>query len=169
MIASLVFLAIAAGAIIWDLTIGFVPGVRHRGGRAAVVPQPGTVAVVDRRAVRPDGAGGRSLAVVVYLVGRWTPALAVVNAVLALAFAIPAIILLAEGQLLNPEFFPTVIPDERRRRSPAIVGVITGFGIAGIALWDIVDVSLKAPRPPLTPPTMPGSGHPPRIRASPRT
>ena len=85
------------------------------------------------------------LAVVVYLVGRWTPLLAVFNAVLALAVAIPAIILLADGQLLNPEYFPTVIPDDGEKVA-GIVGVITGFVIAGIALWDIIDVILKAVR-----------------------
>ena len=67
-----------------------------------------------------------ALAVVVYLVGRWTPPLAVVNAVLALAVAVPALILLAQGQLLNPEYFPTIIPEDGEKVA-AIVGVLTGI------------------------------------------
>jgi hypothetical protein len=86
-----------------------------------------------------------TLAIVVYLVGRWTPALAVVNAVLALAFAVPALVLLAQGQLLNPEFFPTVVGEDGGEVA-AIVNVLFGFGIAIIAIWDIVDVILKTIR-----------------------
>ncbi|WP_137843077.1 permease prefix domain 1-containing protein [Microbacterium sp. 2FI] len=144
MIASLVFLAIAAGAIIWDLTIGFVPSFVTDAGAPLPFLNPG---------LWPWWIAGlfvlmafeATLAVVVYLVGRWTPALAVFNTLLALAFAVPALFLLAQGQLLNPEFFPAVIGDEGAEVA-AIVNVVFGFGIAGIALWDIIDVIIKTVR-----------------------
>jgi hypothetical protein len=144
MIASLVFLAIAAGAIIWDLTIGFVPAFVTETGEPLPFLNPG---------LWPWWIGGlfllmafeATLAVVVYLIGRWTPALAVANALLALAFAVPALFLLTQGQLLNPEFFPAVIGDEGAEVA-AIVNVVFGFGIAGIAVWDIVDVVIKTVR-----------------------
>jgi len=144
MVASLVFLALAAGAIIWDLTIGFIP--------AYVVPGEEPLSFLDP-GLWPWWIAGlfvimaleATLAVVVYLVGRWTPWLAVANAVLALAVAVPALILLSQGQLLNPEYFPTIIPEDAEKVA-AIVSVVTGFGIAAIALWDIIDVSIKTVR-----------------------
>jgi hypothetical protein len=144
MIASLVFLAVAAGAVIWDQTIGFVPATVTGAGEPLPFLNPG---------LWPWWIAGlfvlmaleATLAVVVYLLGRWTPALAVANAVLALAFAVPALILLSQGQLLNPEFFPTVVGAEGAEVA-AIVNVVFGFGIALIAIWDIVDVVLKTIR-----------------------
>ena len=144
MVASLVFLAVAAGAIIWDLTIGFIPDYVVPGDAPLSFLNPG---------LWPWWIAGlfvimaleATLAVVVYLVGRWTPALAVVNAILALAVAIPALILLAQGELLNPDYFPTIIPEDGEKVA-SIVGVLTGFAIAGIAIWDIVDVSIKTVR-----------------------
>ncbi|SFS15400.1 hypothetical protein SAMN04487846_3094 [Microbacterium sp. cf046] len=144
MIGTLVFLAVAAGAIIWDLTIGFVPGF--------VTGADAPLSFLDP-ALWPWWIAGlfivmaleATLAIVVYLIGRWTPLLAVVNAVLALAVAIPALILLAQGMLLNPAYFPTIIPDDGAQVA-SIVTVVTGFGIAAIAIWDIVDVTLKTVR-----------------------
>jgi hypothetical protein len=144
MVASLVFLAVGAGAIIWDLTIGFVPASVTGSDAPLSFLNPG---------LWPWWIAGlfvlmaleATLAVVVYLVGRWTPALAAVNAVLALAFAVPALALLAQGQLLNPAFFPTVV-DQDGAEVAAIVNVVFGFGIAIIAIWDIVDVILKTIR-----------------------
>jgi hypothetical protein len=145
LIVSLVFLAVAAGAIIWDLTIGFVPALATGGAdeplsflNPALWPWwiAGLFVLMALEA---------TLAVVVYLIGRWTPALAIVNAVLALAFAVPALLLLSQGQLLNPDFFPTVIGEDGAEVA-AIVNVVFGFGIALIAIWDIVDVTLKTIR-----------------------
>jgi hypothetical protein len=144
MVASLVFLAIGAGAVIWDLTIGFVPESVTGSDVPMSFLNPG---------LWPWWIAGlfllmaleATLAIVVYLVGRWTPALAVVNAALALAFAVPALVLLAQGQLLNPEFFPTVVGEDGGEVA-AIVNVLFGFGIAIIAIWDIVDVILKTIR-----------------------
>jgi hypothetical protein len=143
MIASIVFLAVAAGAVIWDLTIGFVPDAGQAGEPLSFL-NPG---------LWPWWIAGlfllfaleATLAVVVYLVGRWTPALAVVNAVLALAFAVPALVLLAQGQLLNPEFFPTVVGAEGEEIA-AIVGGVFATGIVLVTIWDIADAVIKTVR-----------------------
>ena len=144
LIVSLVFLALAAGAVIWDLTIGFVPASVAGASEPLPFLNP---------ALWPWWIAGlfvlmaleATLAVVVYLIGRWTPALAVANAVLALAFAVPALLLLSQGLLLNPEFFPTVV-GAGGAEVAAIVNVVFGFGIVLIAVWDIVDVILKTIR-----------------------
>ncbi|WP_314505342.1 permease prefix domain 1-containing protein [uncultured Microbacterium sp.] len=144
LIVSLVFLALAAGAVIWDLTIGFVPASVSGAGEPLPFLNP---------ALWPWWIAGlfvlmaleATLAVVVYLIGRWTPALAVANAVLALAFAVPALLLLSQGQLLNPQFFPTVV-GAGGAEVAAIVNVVFGFGIVLIAVWDIIDVVLKTVR-----------------------
>ena len=144
MLASLVFLVAAAGAVIWDLTIGFVPAFVTGSGEPLSFLNPGLWPwwIAGLFVVMALEA---TLAVVVYLVGRWTPALAVANAVLALAFAIPALILLSQGQLLNPEFFPAVIGEDGAEVA-AIVSTVFGFGIAILAIWDIVDVVRKTIR-----------------------
>jgi hypothetical protein len=137
MVASLIFLVVAAAALLWDRFIGFVPtepGLSYFNpdlwpwGFAALFVLMGLEA---------------ALSLVVYFRGRWTVGLAVLNALLALAVAVPALVLLAQGELLNPEFYATIIPGAG---VPAIIAVITGFVIAGIAAWDIIDVAIKAAR-----------------------
>jgi len=142
MIGSLVWLVIAAGAIVWDQTIGF----GGWGVDAAPFLYPGLWPwwIAGLFVLMAIEAGIR---VIAYLVGRWTIPLAVANALVGLAVAVPAIILLVNGQLINPEFFPSVIADQSSAAEvTVIVGILTGFGIAGITLWDIVDVFLKARR-----------------------
>jgi hypothetical protein len=138
LIASLVFLVLGAAAILWDLLVGFVPGSDLSFLSPGLWPGwvAGLFVLMALEAI---------LAYVVYRVGRWTFPLAVANAVLAVAIAVPAIWLLTQGQLLNPEFFPTLVPDDGAEVSQ-IIAIITGFGIAFIALWDIIDAFLKARR-----------------------
>lgn len=142
MVGTLVFLAIAAGALIWDQVIGFAP--THPG-----VPflSPG---------LWPWWIAGlfvlmaleAALAVTVYLRRGWTWTLAVINAVIALAVAVPALVLLAQGRLVNAEFFPTVLAGggQPGANVTAILDVVVGFLIFGIAVWDIVDVFVKTRR-----------------------
>lgn len=142
MVASLVFLAIAAGALVWDHVIGFVP------------TQPGLPFLNPD--LWPWWIGGlfvlialeAALAVVVYLLRGWTWPLAIANTVIALAVAVPALVLLARGELVNPEFFPTVVGDAAQPGSDltVILGVVVGFVIAAIAVWGIVDVFVKTSR-----------------------
>ncbi len=141
MITSIVFLIVAAGALLWDQLLGLV----HLEGHWMSFLYPG---------LWPWWIGGllivmgieAVLQVVVYLNQRWTTSLAVCNAVLNLVVAVPAIWLLSQQMLLNPEFWLTVLPAADAQNVFTILSVITGFGIAGIAIWDTIDAFLKARR-----------------------
>jgi len=139
LVASLVFLGIAAIAAVWDQLVGFV--------RTDSAPLP-----VLNPDLWPWGiafllvliAAEAIFAVVLHRARRWTFALAVTNAVLALAFAAPALLLLLQGELLNPAFFVEVIPADSSAEVFRVTAVVTGCAIIGIAGWDIVDGGLKA-------------------------
>jgi hypothetical protein len=138
LIASLVFLVLGAAVILWDLLIGFVPGSDISFLDPGLWPAwiAGLFVLMALEGV---------LAFLVYRAGRWTFPLAVANAVLALAVALPALWLLAQGRLLNAEFFPTLVPEDGAEVAQ-INAVLAGFGIAIIAGWDIIDGFLKARR-----------------------
>lgn len=138
LIASLVFLALAAAVVLWDLLVGFVPGT----DLSFLAPGlwPWWVA-----ALFVAMAAEALLALLVYRAGRWTFPLAIANAVLALVVAVPALWLLSRGELLNPAFFPTLVPDDGQEVGQ-IIAIITGFGIAAVTIWDIVDAFVKAVR-----------------------
>ncbi len=139
MIASLAFLAIMVGVVLWDLFVGFVPTAP---GLSFLDPALWPWWIIALFTVMALEA---LLAIVVYAVGRWTLALAVVNGILNLLIAVPALWLLFEGRLINPEYFPTVIADGGEEVGP-IIPIVIGFVIAGIAIWDTVDAALKAVR-----------------------
>ncbi|GAA1915890.1 permease prefix domain 1-containing protein [Microbacterium aoyamense] len=140
MIASIVFLVLAAGAVVWDHFIGFAPS---EPGLSFLDPGLWPWWVFLLFLVMAVEA---MLAVLVYVVGRWTIAFAVLNTVLALAVAVPALVLLVQGTLINPEFFSTVIPEDSAATVASVVSTVTGFVIAGVAAWDILDGFLKALR-----------------------
>jgi len=152
-IASLLFLVLAAGAILWDSLRGFV--------RSDGLPVPilapdlwpwwmtGLLVLMVAELV---------LAVAVWRAGRWTPALAVVNSILAVAFVVPAMYLLLSGSLVNPDFLAFVASENAAELAEANLGaaeqggvlrvlsVILGVVIVGSGLWDIVDGWLKTAR-----------------------
>lgn len=139
MLGTLIFLALGAGAIVWDLNLGFVPGENL----SFLDPGlwPGWVAALFV-VMALEGA----LAVIVHVTGRWTFPLAAVNTVLGLAVAVPALWLLFQDRLLNPAFFPTLITSGDGAQVHQILAVLAGLGIAGVTLWDIVDAFRKARR-----------------------
>ena len=143
MIANIVFLAIGAAALIWDQTIGF--GFAWGDGLPPVLDPglwPWWIAVLLILMAVEAGLG-----VIVYFVGRWTIPLATTKTILDLAIAVPAMILLANGRLLNPAFFPAVIPDASDAAEvTSIIAVITCFCIVGFTIWGIIDVFVKARR-----------------------
>ncbi|BDV31671.1 hypothetical protein Microterr_23310 [Microbacterium terricola] len=138
MLTSVVGLVVGVGAIIWDQVIGFVPGV--------------DISFLDP-GLWPWWLGGlflvmavqTGLQVVVYLVGRWTMTLAGISAALTLVASVPALWLLSQDRLINPQFWTTVIPDDGAEVGQ-IVSIVAGFGIAAGAIWAIIDVFLKARR-----------------------
>lgn len=146
MIASLVFLLIAAGALLWDLLRGFV----RVDGEALPVLNPelwpwwiaGLYVLI---------AAEGALAVLVYVQRRWTTALAVVNTVLAVLFVSWALTLLVRGELVNPELLAYIADaggegfaegdaaSAEQGGVSRILAVITGFAIVGFSAWDAVD------------------------------
>ncbi|MCV0336431.1 permease prefix domain 1-containing protein [Microbacterium sp.] len=150
LIASLVFLGIAIGSLLWDRFRGFV----HVDGGALPILNP---------QLWPWGIGVLLLlivaeavfAVVLYRRGRWSTGLAVVNTVLAVAFLAWVLVLLLTGDLVNPEFLAqiTAAGGEEFASGQAesadeggvfrILAVLLGFGIAVGVGWDIVDGWMK--------------------------
>lgn len=151
LIASLVFLAIVVGVMLWDLLLGFFP----TGGAPIPIldPVPVTWAVLLLFIVAEA-----VFVVVLYRRGRGTTALAVVNTVLAVAFAAASITLLINGALVNPELIDFVTETggegfaQGQRASAGqggvfgILGVILGFCLVGFPIWDIADGWLKLRR-----------------------
>ena len=152
-IASLIFLALAAGAILWDALRGFV---RQDGDALPILnPQlwPWWMA-----ALLVLMLAELLLAVGVYRVRRWTAGFAAVNTLLAVAFVVPVMFLLVSGQLVNPEFLSYLATDHASDLENAnagaaeqggvfrVITVIFGVIIVGIGIWDIVDGWLKASR-----------------------
>lgn len=138
LIGMIAYLVLVAAAILWDLLVGFVPGTQLSFLDPGLWPWwiAGLLVLMALEI---------ALLYRVYRAGRWTYRLATVNAVLTAAFAIPAIWLLTQNRLLNPEFFPTLVPEDGAQVSQ-ILAIITGFGIALFAVWGIVDAFLKARR-----------------------
>lgn len=141
MVASLIMLAAVAGAVVWDHFFGFVyfAGEGWTPFLAAGL-WPGWVTflfvLLALEAV---------LAIRVYVRGRWEASTAVANVVLNVAVTIPAIWLLREQRLLNPDIFPALIPGNGETVA-TVVAVLFGVGVVGIAVWDSIDGFLKARR-----------------------
>jgi len=141
LIASLVFLAVAAGAIVWDHFIGF--GWTPDGWVSFLAPDlwPWWIGALFVLMVLEA-----LLAISVYAKGRWDIGSATVNLFLNLTVAGGALWLLSQQQLINPGFFPAVIPADSAETVSMVVTTVFGFGIVAIALWDTVDAFRKAAR-----------------------
>lgn len=155
LVVSLVFLGLAAAALLWDRFIGFA--LVAEGGvdvSAGLGSQTTAISVLDP-ALWPWWLGGAlvligveaGLAIAVYAGRGWRPGLAVLNTVLAIVFAAGSIYLLVTGQLLNPEFLEFTLG---RADVPSDVGrilaVLLTVVIVGVAVWDIVDSWIKTRR-----------------------
>ena len=136
MLTSIVWLLILAGLVVWDLTLGFVPGRRLSFLNPALWPV-GAVLLFALMAV----AG--VLAVLVYVRRRWTYGLAVANAVLSLAVVA---VLLVFGPVIDPAFFAALIDGPDAVKVQQIVTIVLWFGIAAVAVWTVLDGFLKARR-----------------------
>lgn len=80
-----------------------------------------------------------------YRAGHWTWPFAVVNAILAAAFAIPALWLIQTDRLWNPAAIDA-LASVGFGDAIAPISVIIGLSIAVISAWDAVDGFLKASR-----------------------
>jgi hypothetical protein len=142
LVASLVFLALAAGAVLWDHFIGFVY-TSAEGWMPFLSPDlwPWWIGALFVLMVLEA-----LLAISVYAKGRWDAGSATVNVFLNLVIAGGALWLLAQQQLINPEFYPAIIPADSADTVSTVVSTLFGFGIIAIAVWDSVDAFLKAHR-----------------------
>jgi hypothetical protein len=143
LVASLVFLAVAAGAILWDHFIGFVYLGEGEGRMSFLAPGlwPWWIGALFVLMVLEA-----LLAVSVYAKGRWDIGSASVNLCLNLGIALPAVWLLMEQQLIHPDVFTAIISAGDAQTVGGVVSTVIGFGIVGIAAWDSVDAFLKARR-----------------------
>ncbi|MBT0993557.1 hypothetical protein KIN34_04565 [Cellulomonas sp. DKR-3] len=141
MVVTLVLLAFAAGAVLWDHAVGWV--LPDEGARQSLLDPdlwPGWIGyllvVLALDAI---------VAVAVYARQRWTYGLAAANAVLDLAFAVPALWLLTEGRLVNDAVFPELL-GEGGTEAAGVLAVLVACGIVAGSLWSAVDGFLKARR-----------------------
>ncbi|WP_350347397.1 permease prefix domain 1-containing protein [Agromyces sp. G08B096] len=138
LIASLVFLAVFAVALVWQqFGIPWVPELQQV---PLLQPElwsfwlPYFLGLIVLEAL---------FAVAVYLLG-WTWWLAAVNLVLNAAFVIPAVWLFLTGQLVSePALEAMNWP--WGDSAPVIVAVIV-VTVIGVAIWDVVDGAIKAAR-----------------------
>lgn len=141
LIASLVFLALLAGVLLWQ---HFVPAVRDAAGGAVpfLDPElwsfwiPWFLGLLAAEAV---------FAVVVYLKG-WSWSLAAVNLGLNLAFAVPAVLLWVGDRLINPGFPVAVGWDQGGPEAGGVIGAGIIATVLVIVTWDVVDGFLNARR-----------------------
>lgn len=143
LICSIVFLALTAAAILWDHFIGFVYISDAGGWLSFLAPTlwpwwiAGLIALIVLEVL---------LEIAVYAKGRWQRGTATANLFLNIAVAVAAVWLLSRGELINPEFFPAVIPSDSAATVATVVSTLTGFGVVAIAAWDSVDGFRKARR-----------------------
>ena len=85
------------------------------------------------------------LALASYLLGRWTWTYAALNAVLALAFAVPTVWLLQSGNLLDPGL-TAAIRAEGHGAALATASTIAVIGVLTVTVWEVIDGFLRARR-----------------------
>lgn len=140
LVATLVFLAAAAGAILWDRFVGVV----HVDGEWMSFLAPGLwpwwiIALFVLMALEA------LLAISVYAKGRWDLGSATVNLFLNLTIAGGALLLLTQQQLVNPEFL-AALATQTGETVATVTATILGFVIVAVAVWDTIDAYLKAAR-----------------------
>lgn len=140
LVTSLVGIALAIGAVLWDQLIGFV--FVDGNGIPLIDPALWALWIPVLMVVL---IGEAVFAVVLYRTGRWTVPLAVANTLLALLFAVPVVWLSTHDALFDPAFFDATAGAEAAEVG-SVVGIVIGCIIAAIALWDIADGWIKTAR-----------------------
>ena len=143
LIASLVWLLILAGAIVWDQVFGLVYLDDH--WMPALDP-----------ALWPWWLGVFLLVIAVeavvsfavYARGRWTYALATVHAILDLVTMVLAVALIAQNQLVNPVVVSAITDAVGLdgADAPRIIAILVAAGIVVVEVWDALDAFRKARR-----------------------
>ena len=144
LIASLIFLGIAAAVLAWDR----LRGIAMVDGEAVAVLDPSLTAwAIGGFAALL--AGEALFAIILYTVGRWTVTLAVINTAIAALWASLILTLLGRGALINPELIHTIssaIEKESPGDTVRVLTIIVTGGISLICAWDIADGWIKTAR-----------------------
>lgn len=155
LIASLAFLGLAAGALLWDRSIGFVLVAENGVDIGVGLGSQTTAMPVLNAELWPWWLGGMliliafeaALAIAVYARHGWNAGFAWLNTVLAVVFSTVILYLLITSQLFNPEFVGYTldrgdVPPEVGR----ILAILLGAGVVGVSAWNAIDGWLKSRR-----------------------
>ena len=131
-IASLTVLTVLAVALLWDRLEGFV----RLDAEPIAILNPdlwpwsisGLFVLIAARA---------ALSIMIFIVGRWTTAMAIVNTTLAILFMSLMATLLGRGELINPEVISAATEYGASTDMPRILALIAGLAIVGFASWGI--------------------------------
>lgn len=134
LIATLVFLGLAAGAVLWDRFRGLALIDDEALPILNTALWPWLLGLIALHAV---------FAVVLQRRGRWDARLAVANTVLALVVVSLILNLLVRGTLVSPQFLESGVFEAETLRT---LGILLGFGVAGLWGWSILDGWLKRRR-----------------------
>ena len=142
LIASLVMLALFAGAVLWDQLRGWTPS----DGAPLSILNPG---------LWPWGIGAlmvllaaeAALALAVFARGHWTMTLAWINAAVAVCVMSLGLTALGLGALFNPRFVEEVfLANGVGQDAVTVLAVLSGLAIIAIAVGDMADGWRKAAR-----------------------
>ncbi|WP_353813246.1 hypothetical protein [Agromyces sp. SYSU T00266] len=139
LIASLVFLGLFAGVIVWQ---GYGAPVANPLGESVPVLSPDLwsfwipwfLVLIGLEMV---------FAAAIYAWG-WNWWLAIVNLLLNVAFAVPALWLFTTGQLVNPEFLDVI--GWPWGEAGGIVTTIIVVAVIAVSVWDVIDGVIKTVR-----------------------
>jgi hypothetical protein len=140
LVSSLVYVGLMIGALLWDQFVGFV----FVDGEGIPVLSPALWSFWIPLLLLLL-LGEAAFAIVLYRTGRWTPVLAIVNALLAVAFAVALLVPIVQGTLFNPAAFEATAGAEAAAVIQ-VVGIVVGCVVAAVAVWDVVDGMLKTAR-----------------------
>lgn len=147
-IASLVFLGIGAGALLWDHFVGFVFVAENGVDIAAGLGSQTTAMPLLNPDLWPWWLGGMliliafrtALAIAVYASRGWNSKFAWLNTALAFVFSALVTYLLITNQLFNSDFVHHALG---RRDLPPLAGgvlaVLFGTGVVGASVWGTID------------------------------
>jgi len=141
LVGGIVWIALLAGAIVWDLTRGFVYMDGDWTSFLNPALWPGWVLVLVLLMLAE-----LAITAVAYRWGRWTVGLAIVNTVLAIVSASVLLGMQASGLLVNPALYDLAIDSGASADLPEVIGVLVSVTIVGVAAWDVIDGFLKARR-----------------------
>lgn len=141
LIPSLVFLGLMLVALAWDQLRGFV---RHDQEAIPVLsPELWPWGMLGLLAIIALEIG---FAILLFVRGRWSVPLAIINTILAVLFFSWAITLLVRGELFSAEVIELALSNGATPDALHTMGAIFGFGIGIICVWDSIDGWVKARR-----------------------